>query len=71
MGYGGMGKALAKLLTLAEHKVVITGRNSAKAEEAARESGGVYMPQSEALEWGDYVIWPCRLRPSRGTTSPA
>jgi chorismate mutase/prephenate dehydrogenase len=56
VGYGGMGKALAKLLTLAEHKVVITGRNSAKAEEAARESGSVYMPQSEALEWGDYVI---------------
>jgi len=56
VGYGGMGKALAKLLTSAGHKVVITGRNSDKAENAAKESESVYMPQNEALKWGDYII---------------
>ncbi|MGC9105217.1 MAG: chorismate mutase [Thermoprotei archaeon] len=70
VGYGGMSRSLARLLVNAENKVVITGRDPKKAEEAARETGGVYMPLDDALEWGDYVILALPPEAITGTFVP-
>mgnify|MGYP001770635735 FL=1 len=56
IGYGGMGRALARLFSSVGNNVVITGRNPDKAQEASKETGSVAMPLKSAVEWGDYVI---------------
>jgi len=56
VGYGGMSRSLTSLLTLAGHNVVITGRNSKKAESLSRQFNAVFMEPEQALNWGEYII---------------
>ena len=56
VGYGNMGSALAQGLVKAGHKVVLTGKSPAKAEEAAAKAGARALPASEAAAGADLIL---------------
>ncbi len=56
VGYGGMARSLVSLFKLSSQEVVITGRDSQKAEKLAREFGYAFMAPHQASRWGDFVI---------------
>ncbi|NHV07040.1 MAG: chorismate mutase [Thaumarchaeota archaeon] len=56
LGYGGMGKSIASLLSFAGHEVVLTGRDLRKATKAASEINIRAMSVKEVLDWAEYLI---------------
>jgi predicted dinucleotide-binding enzyme len=55
IGTGNMGSALARQISRAGHKLVITGRNADKARALAQATGATYQPGA-AAEGADVVI---------------
>jgi len=55
IGSGNMGSGLAKQISKAGHPVVVTGRDSAKAQNLARATGATYRA-TVAAEGADVVI---------------
>ncbi|MGC9201996.1 MAG: chorismate mutase [Thermoproteota archaeon] len=56
LGYGGMGKSIASLLSFAGHDVALTGRNLRKARKVASEVNVRVMNVKKALDWAEYLI---------------
>lgn len=56
VGYGNMGSALAQVLVKAGHKVVLTGRNLAKADEVANRTGAKALPGPQAALDADIIL---------------
>jgi len=56
IGYGNMGSALAASLTKAGHKVVVTGKDLAKAGEAAGKAGAKSVAAHEAAHDAELII---------------
>lgn len=56
VGYGNMGRALAKSLVHAGHRVTLTGRDLAKAKAAASETGARATAGAEAVVDADILI---------------
>lgn len=56
VGYGNIGAALTKQMTLAGHSVVVTGRNLEKAQAVAAAHGASVQPMGEAAAGADAVV---------------